>query len=187
MNPYIKKIVELHKIHKAIENNGSGGDGGGGDTPTPEPTPAQDISIKFKISDFGLDNRDSVPDELKNRGYDLNEIFDMSDDTLQRMIDRALRTQAKMIEDFGDTPYTFNFFDKFTLDLYESGTWSEFTNSGAHPIVDIQVGDYDWNNNEYTPIVKLSFYNAFCVDISAVGPRFEMQLHLDDNKYWFVS
>ena len=165
MNPYIKKIVELHKIHKAIENNGTGGDGGG-DTPTPEPPPAQDISIKFKISDFGLDNRDSVPDELKNRGYDLNEIF---------------------VEDFGDTPYTIDSFDKFTLDLYESGTWSEFTNSGAHPIVDIQVGDYDWNNNEYTPIVKLSFYNAFCVDISAVGPRFEMQLHLDDNKYWFVS
>lgn len=44
MVPYIKKIVELHKIHKAIENrNGEGG--GGGDTPSGEIT--IDDVVKF--------------------------------------------------------------------------------------------------------------------------------------------
>ena len=38
MTPYIKKIVELHKIHKAIEN--SGGDSPS-PSPSPEPTPTQ--------------------------------------------------------------------------------------------------------------------------------------------------
>ena len=44
MVPYIKKIVELHKIHKAIENR-NGGSGGGGDTPSGEVT--IDDVVKF--------------------------------------------------------------------------------------------------------------------------------------------
>ena len=41
--PYTKKIVELHKIHKAIENCNGGGDV----TPTPEPTPVFNIGFPF--------------------------------------------------------------------------------------------------------------------------------------------
>ena len=57
MNPYTKKLVELHKIHKAIENKSDGqggGSGGGGDTPSGEVT--IDDVVKFMhdtIADAG--------------------------------------------------------------------------------------------------------------------------------------
>ena len=58
MTPYTKKIVELHKIHKAIENCGhnkdDGDSGSGGDTPSEEVT--IDDVVKFMhdiITDAG--------------------------------------------------------------------------------------------------------------------------------------
>ena len=68
MVPYIKKIVELHKIHKAIENRNGGGDGGG-DTPSGEVT--IDDVVKFMhdtIDDAGYgemfpyETWDEIPD-----------------------------------------------------------------------------------------------------------------------------
>ena len=53
MVPYTKKLVELHKIHKAIENRNGGG-GGSGDTPSGEVT--IDDVVKFMhdtIADAG--------------------------------------------------------------------------------------------------------------------------------------
>ena len=107
MNPYIKKIVELHKIHKAIENNGSGGNGGG-DTPTPEPS---EFVLRFK-SDYFLDSRGYIKDEVKNGSYALEDIFEMSDNTVENLIYYTEKFNNTMIENFGDQYYDYDMYNK---------------------------------------------------------------------------
>ena len=69
MNPYIKKIVELHKIHKAIENNK---EEGGDVTPTPSPTPSAIIGFPYQPKNV-LGWVPLFIDDDYNRGYTIND------------------------------------------------------------------------------------------------------------------
>lgn len=65
-----------------------GGDDGGGDTPTPEPS---EFVLRFKSENFGYDSENNqfsnYPGAIDtSKGYTLDEIFEMSDNTLEKYI-----------------------------------------------------------------------------------------------------
>jgi hypothetical protein len=66
------------------DDGGSGGDGGGGDEPT-------EFVLRFKSENFGYDSENNAhanfPDGVDtSKGYTLDEIFEMSDNTLEKYI-----------------------------------------------------------------------------------------------------
>ena len=163
MNPYIKKIVELHKIHKAIENNGSGGNDGGGDTPTPTPTPSEFI-LRFK-SDYFLDSRGNIKDEVKNGSYALEDIFEMSDNIVKNLIDYTKKFNDTMKENFGDEYSDYDMYEKcksiVTLaDNEPLGEEGELF--GTYPI--LLITNYEVSDNG-------NWVRKICLIIKALNPK----------------
>jgi len=172
----------------------SGGNSDGGDTPSPDPTPAE-FYIKFRIHDFGLDQRGNIADSYKTRGYDLDELFDMSDDTLPKLIEYAMKMQALQLEQYEDrdgieTDVNYNYCD-INLDLFESGLWGEFSSEdfscGNHPRVQIMssYSDNVTGKAVFLPKLVISNSQASYGDIPGVSAIYlEMK---EDGKYWIVS
>ena len=75
MTPYIKKIVELHKIHKAIEGE-NGGNGGGSSNNIPFPFNGEEmIPVAFiHFDDFRRDSNGNYLDVNNVTVYNLNEL-----------------------------------------------------------------------------------------------------------------
>ena len=87
--PYIKKIVELHKIHKAIENK-NGGNGGGSSNKIPFPFEDEDL-VPIGFAKMGDWQRDLNGD---------GNYYDVNDDSVK--IYNLNEMSYKVIEDNDD-------------------------------------------------------------------------------------
>ena len=190
MNPYIKKIVELHKIHKAIENS----KGGGNDdvTPTPEPTPTE-FYIKFRADDFGIRNQDNVPDTVdRSKGYTLDEIFDISGNVFEEFIKAQEDTRDALVSNgyslgsleqllgiyYPDEPQ----FYLFDYCSYESGEIGRL--DGSYPV--ITIGLIKWENNQYTAKTFIKIEGTNLKSYTWTPPMITFEKNDEDGKWYIV-
>ena len=127
---------------KLISGSGSGS---GDSTPT-------EFYIKFKAENFGIRNQDNVPDTIdRSKGYTFDEIFDTSDDMLEKYIKvqenvrDTLVSNGYYIEDVSQemgcyyyidgNPHTTPEFNNFNYLSYESGNISSM--DGSYPVISV--------------------------------------------------
>lgn len=170
-----------------------GGDGGGGDEPT-------EFYIKFRADDFGVRNSDSVPDTVdRSKGYRLDEILDMSDNTIENFINNVESNIEQYLQAYsnqyaldylkyyvgvwydtsGDSE-TFNYFS------YESGDYGGYKDGTCFPIISLcflkQKSDYSL---EQSTVLKIGGTNLR--GWSWTPPQIVFEKNKDDGLWYIID
>ena len=179
-------------LKKAISEGGGSSDGGGGDsTPT-------EFYIKFKAENFGLRDGDSVPDTVdRSKGYTLDEIFDMSDEILEKFIKAQEDALSSFISNGYNMEYIANHmgcynyhdgvpsdnpgFDAFHYVSYESGSIGSM--DGSYPT--IYFGFTKWDE-EYTAKTSMAIEGTNLKGYSWTSPMIIFEKNDEDNK-WYIA
>lgn len=127
--------------------SGSGSDGSGDSTPT-------EFYIKFKAENFGIRDNDYVPDTVdRSKGYRFDEIFDTSDDMLEKYI--------KAQEDIRDTLISSEYYDDVISNYmgccyYYDGEPDDNPNFNLFNYVSYESGEISSMDGSY-PVISLGF------------------------------
>lgn len=163
-----------------------GGDGGGDSTPT-------ETYIKFRADDFGIRNQDNVPDTVdRNKGYTLDEIFDISGNVLEEFIKAQEDTRDALVSNgyslgsleqligiyYPDEPQ----FPLFNYCSYESGEIGRL--DGSYPL--ITIGLLKWENNQYTTKTFIEIEGTNLKSYTWTPPAIVFEKNDEDGKWYIV-
>jgi len=166
-----------------------GGEDGGDSTPT-------EVYIKFRAENFGLRDSDTVPDTVdRNKGYTLDEIFDMSGNVLEGFIKAQENARDELILDeydgyiIGTIMGRYNAYhgledSLFNYCSYESGNIG--STDGQYPVISLGfMEDYGSGGYGAKTIMKIEASNLF--GDSGTLPRIFFGKNDEDGKWYIVD
>ena len=137
---------------KSISGGNSGGSGGsGGDGGDSTPT---EFYIKFKAENFGVRDDTNVPDTVdRDKGYRLDEILDMSDNTVENFISGV----ENNIENYSaDSYYAGSYFGRW-YPVTEYGDFND-PDSRIFNYFSIESGEYsEYSDGTCCPVISMAF------------------------------
>ena len=175
---------------KIDADTGCDGGGDGGDsTPT-------DVYIKFRAENFGLRNSDTVPDTVdRNKGYTLDEIFDMSGNVLERFIKAQEDARDGLISD-GYSEYTVGAmlgiytsyhelqYSVFNYCSYESGTIG--STDGHYPVISLGFIEYRGSGG-YIAKTTMRIEGSNFYGHSGTPPMIDFEKNDEDGKWYIID